>query len=648
MMSVAGNSMNAHRNNTSTTAHNLENVNTPGYSRQSTNLRSVTGGRTAGGAVLGDGVAVSSINQVRDRFTEAQIPKYAAEQGYSETLAKTLKAVTVFDPDEPGNIADSLSNYFQHLRELTQSPGDTALRTTVVGAAKNLSLSFNNAWSTLEEHRNAIDDTVKNTMTQINQLAEEMANLNGQIRNAVDTGYMPNDLMDQRIMIRDELANMSGATYYDSGDGSINLALPNGTALVNGLEAAQFDTTPDPDNDGHLKILYYKTDGSGPFDLNNSQIGGAVGGYLEARDTVLADSQTAIDNLAFDVGTEINNLHFYASGKDATTHNLFFSNISVMVDPNNPYSAGVKGVDISDQDHSSINLTDVDTVNIDGVDLALDWSTLTAAEQAVVTGDYSTTPMTPTELNDMAAAVSRIINDAVNTHNTANPTATISNADVTLNSDGLLTISTTSSGANSQFDIGFGSNSSVLAQLLFNNATTNIIDTSSSSSDFLSDNPVGDNATAYSANFDSKGAAIKIAFNEALATDTDLIATADTANVLDTNSDGTLDYTPNGDASILFQMLDLQNKEMVNLSATPNGGLNEMITIFGVSVNAAEARDHSASLTLNHLNALRESISGVSIDEELINLEKSQRAYQAVMKIITVSDEMMDTLMRIK
>ena len=79
MIHVAGNSMNAHRSHTSTTAHNLENVNTPGYSRQSTNLRSVTGGRTAGGSVLGDGVGVSSINQVRDRFTEAQIPKYAAE-----------------------------------------------------------------------------------------------------------------------------------------------------------------------------------------------------------------------------------------------------------------------------------------------------------------------------------------------------------------------------------------------------------------------------------------------------------------------------------------------------------------------------------------------------------------------------------------
>ena len=69
MIHVAGNSMNAHRNNTSTTAHNLENVNTPGYSRQKTALRSITGGRVSGGAILGDGVVVGAIAQVRDRFT---------------------------------------------------------------------------------------------------------------------------------------------------------------------------------------------------------------------------------------------------------------------------------------------------------------------------------------------------------------------------------------------------------------------------------------------------------------------------------------------------------------------------------------------------------------------------------------------------
>ena len=212
----------------------------------------------------------------------------------------------------------------------------------------------------------------------------------------------------------------------------------------------------------------------------------------------------------------------------------------------------------------------------------------------------------------------------------------------------MLTIATQSSGSDSSFDIGFGSNDSVMAQLLFSNATNNIVDVSNPSKDFLSDNPVGDNSTAYSANFSAKGAAINIAFNEDLALNTDLIATADMANVSDTDNDGILDTTPNGDASILFQMLDLQNKDMQNLSTTPNGGLNEMITIFGVEVRAAEARNHSATLTLNHLQALRESISGVSIDEEIIELEKSQRAYQAVMKVITTSDEMMDTLMRIK
>ena len=112
------------------------------------------------------------------------------------------------------------------------------------------------------------------------------------------------------------------------------------------------------------------------------------------------------------------------------------------------------------------------------------------------------------------------------------------------------------------------------------------------------------------------------------------IATGDYANVKDEDGDGVMDYTPYSDASALFQMLDIQNIDLLHVGNNANGGLNEMITGFGVSVNAAEAQERGAELTLNHLVSMRESISGVSIDEELINLEKSQRAYQSIAKVI--------------
>ena len=111
MIHVAANSMAAHRATTATSAHNIENVNTPGYSRQRAHLKSINGGRQVGGAAAGDGVKVANVNQVRDPFTEAQIPKYKADYGFGSSLTHVLKAVSVFDPSEPGNMVDSVGNY---------------------------------------------------------------------------------------------------------------------------------------------------------------------------------------------------------------------------------------------------------------------------------------------------------------------------------------------------------------------------------------------------------------------------------------------------------------------------------------------------------------------------------------------------------
>ncbi len=648
MVHVAANSMATQRSKSATIAHNLENVNTPGYSRQRAHLRSVTSGRQIGGSLVGDGARVAYVTQVRDQFTEAQIPKYQAESGYGTGLSHVLKAVSIFDPNEPGNVVEAVSDYFQNLRELAQNPGDTALRTTVVGAGKQFAAAFNLAWESLEEHRNAIDHTVNLEMSRVNQLSGRVANLNQQIKNALDAGVYPNDLMDERLIARDELSELTGATAYNSGDGTLNMAFPNGQTLVNGLEAATFETLPDPSNDGHLSIRYYKTDGSGPYDLPQGAMQGRLGGYLEARDGVIAEAQSELDALAFDIGTQINNIHFYAAGKDAATHNLFFDNVGVMVNSAYPESAGTKGVDITNVDHSSINIAQQDTLTLDGVSLTLDWSTLTGAEQAVVLGDYSVTPMTAADQTNMAAAVKRIINDAVTAHNTANPTATIDPAEVTMGTDGMLTINSTATGSASSFDITFGGNNSVMAQLLVNNAATGAVDVSNSSTDTLSDSLIANAVTAVTTEFNAKGAAAAIAMNLDLDENNDLIATADFANVTDEDLDGILDSTPNGDASALFSMLDVQNLDLSNVGNTANGGLNDMITSFGVEVNAAEALLYSADLSLNHLKSLRESISGVSIDEELVELEASQRAYQGIAKVITTSDQMMDTLMRIK
>lgn len=102
-----------------------------------------------------------------------------------------------------------------------------------------------------------------------------------------------------------------------------------------------------------------------------------------------------------------------------------------------------------------------------------------------------------------------------------------------------------------------------------------------------------------------------------------------------------------GDATNLYRLIATE-AEAVSGGLTPGQALSQVISQFGAS--AARARsvaEHDEGI-LGHLETMRESVSGVSIDEELVNLTKAQRAFEAVMKVIATADEMLETLMKLK
>ena len=130
-------------------------------------------------------------------------------------------------------------------------------------------------------------------------------------------------------------------------------------------------------------------------------------------------------------------------------------------------------------------------------------------------------------------------------------------------------------------------------------------------------------------------AASTITVNAALVSDPRLLAAAET--VTGSPGDGR-------------NLLDLISSEGTAITGGRDAGeaLGNVISIFGTTTARARATSEQDSLNLENLEKLRESAAGVSIDEELINLTKSQRAYEATMKVITTSDQMLETLMNLR
>lgn len=324
LLQNAASSLSAHRASSATASHNLQNANTPGYARQRANLEAALPSEMLGGAYLGRGVILGTVTQARDRFIEAQMPSAMASAARSGAEASALTSVTAFDAMNEGGMTAGLGAFYSSVRQLAQNPADQSLRAATVAAAQQLTLSFNSASTQLNSARAGIDEKVRASAPEINQLLNQMASLNGQVRTARGTGAEPNDLLDARQAVQDKLTQLTGAVPVPNSDGDVNLQLPGGGgALVTGNKAAQLATFPDSTNSGHLGVHLVRADGTLSENLAD-RFGGTLGGLVSARDGALRSAQTQLDTLAFDMANTMNTVHSAGYALDGSTgRNLF-------------------------------------------------------------------------------------------------------------------------------------------------------------------------------------------------------------------------------------------------------------------------------------------------------------------------------------
>ncbi|HEX3698104.1 MAG TPA: flagellar hook-associated protein FlgK [Polyangia bacterium] len=324
ILSQASTSLDAHRTAAATASQNIANVNTPGYSRQTANLEALTPTDLDGTSFIGRGVGVQSVTQARDQFLERQMPAAISAQGFSSSQSDALNAVTALDPDGGTGLTAALSGFYSALRDVAQNPNDSGLRQAAVASAQALARTFNRTSASLEDVRNGVDAKLAGTVTQVNQDAANMAALNTQIRMARSTGAQPNDLLDQRQQLQDELSQLTGAVPVTNDQGDVSMALPGGAALVSEQKAGKLSVIADPTNGGHLAVQLTRADGTGPVTLAGNAIGGQLGGGIGARDGAILSAENGIDTLAFDFGNAINAVHSAGFAADGTTgHQMF-------------------------------------------------------------------------------------------------------------------------------------------------------------------------------------------------------------------------------------------------------------------------------------------------------------------------------------
>ena len=192
-----------------TTSHNISNVNTDGYSRQSV-IQGVNMPRQYGGQTYGMGVHVENVRRSWDQFAVKELNiattdfanKHDVEKNI-DTLSQMLSSLT------SKKIPENLNEWFDTLKTLADSPNDAGARKVLLEKSQLIAESLNGFHETVRRGSEDTNETLQLGITRINQLAIELRDLQ---RLIMRTPGPHNDLMDQHEKLIRELAEYTKVT----------------------------------------------------------------------------------------------------------------------------------------------------------------------------------------------------------------------------------------------------------------------------------------------------------------------------------------------------------------------------------------------------------------------------------------------------
>ena len=604
------------------TSHNIANVNTPGYSRQRPDLAALPAQRTGQG-FIGQGVEINSIGRVSDGFINAQYQTSLSEQSRLETFESLASRVDNLLADESIGLSSATRDFFAGLQALADDPSSSNARQVVLSQTDVLI----NRFTTLQSRLDAADAEVRNRLQgavdDINSIAVSLADLN---RNIVEStsaagGQPPNDLLDQRDALINQLSELVSVRTVPNSDGSLNVFIGSGQPLVAGLQFNQLNLTDDEFGAGTPQITLGGALGSGL--VTPSLSGGAIGGLLDFQRELLSVAQNTLGQTAVALALEFNQQHslgvdlqgrlgedFFSLGEPSalgSSNNTGTATVSVAYDN----VADLQATDyVLSFDGTNYNLTRSDTgiaVAFTGTGTAADPIIANGISIEVGAGIAAGDRFLVRPTQDAASFIQRAINDT-------NRIAAAAPVTTSLRSTNL-----------GDATIDFENVVDVTDPNLLTSTTIEFLTPTT-----YSVNGAGSFAYTSGSPINVNGAEVSIS-GTPVAGDTFLIQ-PNTAGVGD-----------NRNALFLAEVTSRPSLNGSTLSIEDNYG--QLVTRVGTTTRQVQVNLQAQTSITNQAEQAQLAVSGVNLDEEAADLIRYQQAYQAAAQLISVADTLFQTIL---
>ncbi len=309
-----------------TISHNIANVNTEGYSRQSVELAARTP-QQVGSYFVGQGVDVTGVQRAYSQLLATQLRQQNTGMQRAQTFSQLTDNLNNLLAGS-SNVQSALDAFYASLQDAANTPTSIPTRQALLGKANSLVNTFHTLDQQLGQQWDQVNQRIGDSVATINGLTQGIAALNDQIGRAVSGGNAPNDLLDKRDQLLQQLSSTIGITTSMQGS-NINVFAGNGQTLVSGSNAQALQAVTNPYDTSRTDVV------SASGAVISGQIdGGTLGGLLDYRDSVLAPTRNQLGRVAIGFASAINKQHAQGMDLDGQLGGAMFTLPAPQVLPN--------------------------------------------------------------------------------------------------------------------------------------------------------------------------------------------------------------------------------------------------------------------------------------------------------------------------
>ncbi|HWI11236.1 MAG TPA: flagellar hook-associated protein FlgK [Burkholderiaceae bacterium] len=639
LMSIGKTAMFANYAALQTVGNNIANANTPGYSRQETQLADAPGQFTGSG-FFGKGVTVTTIARSYDAYLTSQaVGTSATAAADSARLDKLTQLENVFPLGDSG-LGATAGQFLNSFVDLSNTPADSSARQVVLSQAQALASQFAAAGDQLSALQTGVTQDVKTSVASLNAFAQQVAQLNHQIAALQGSGQPPNQLLDQRDQLVRQIAGIVNVTTIPADDGSLGLFIGGGQSLVLGANANTVKAVPDAFDPAKVSLALSEGAVSRLIPPD-SLAGGSLSGLLKFQNEDLTAAKNLLGQMATAVSGAVNTQQSLGLdlSQPAGAGAPIFSVGTPRVLPAST-NTGSAALSLTVSDTSKVQPSDY-AMSFDGTNYVLTRS----SDQTAVAGS----PFTPAQLAagvqfDGVTLQLTSGTPASNDRFVLQPVAQAAQTmQMVLGSPQGLAAAAPFTGSMGVSNTGTATLASLVAvNPSYNGALSANIAFTSDTGDYswtLSDGSAGTGTWTAGSLISLNGFELSLA---------GVPKSGDTVDVKPT----TAVASNNGNAVAFAKLAD---RGVVAAAGGANGSAGAQtitdayasaIANVGVRVQSGKTASSISSAVASQAEAARSNKSGVNLDEEAAKLIQFQQSYQAAAKILQVAQQIFDTMLQ--